>query len=85
LAASQYSPQSAAHCQWIVGRDTDLPVVIVLIAAPFGEMGSVNFAVSFYTGWPHSLDSEARQFRDIRRNPPRLNLMCGSLFALHEA
>src|SRR5262249_40481138 len=23
--------------------------------------GSVNFAVSFYTGWPHSLDSEGRR------------------------
>jgi hypothetical protein len=39
-------------CQWIVGRDTDLPVdpVIVFIAAPFRETGSANFAVSFYTG-----------------------------------
>jgi len=34
---------------WIVGCDTDLPVgpVIVFIAAPFREMGSPNFAVSF--------------------------------------
>jgi hypothetical protein len=47
-------PPTAApvDCQWIVGRDTDLPVdpVIVFIAAPFRETGSANFAVSFYTG-----------------------------------
>jgi hypothetical protein len=41
--------------------------IIVLIAAPFREMGSVNFAVSFYIGWPHSLDSEGR------RKPPWIN------------
>src|SRR5262249_54807982 len=35
-------------------------------AAPFREMGWANFAVSSYTGWPHSLDSEARQFGDVR-------------------
>jgi len=38
-------------------------------------MGSANFAVSFYTGWPHSLDSETRQLGDIGRNPPRLGRM----------
>ena len=32
------------------------------------ELGSANFAVSFYTGWPHSLDSEAPQLGDIRRH-----------------
>jgi len=61
-------------CRWIVGRETDLPAesVIIISAAPFREMGSANFAVSFYTGWPHSLDSEGRQLGDIRRDPPRL-------------
>jgi hypothetical protein len=43
-------------------------------AASFREMGSANFTVSSYTGWPHSLDSEARQFGDVHRNPPRLIL-----------
>jgi hypothetical protein len=38
------------------------------------ELGSANFAVSFYTGWPHSLDSEGRQlgFIAIRRRASSL-------------
>jgi len=31
-------------------------------------MGSVNFAVSFYAGWPHSLDNEGH-----RKLPPWIN------------
>ena len=69
-------------CRWIVGRDTDPPVgsVIVFIAAPFREMGSANFAVSFYTGWPLSLDSQARQLGDIRRDPTRLSRVYAGRF-----
>src|SRR5262249_41560275 len=85
-AAWRYSLRSAAPVdyRWIVGRDTDRPAgsVIVSSAAPFREMGSANFAVSFYTGWPHSLDSEAPQLGDIRRDPPRfvarLIVRCGA-------
>jgi len=42
-------------------KQTFLLVRLSFSAAPFREMGSANFAVSFCIGWPHSLDSEGRQ------------------------
>jgi hypothetical protein len=61
---------------WIVGglsgaRQTRLLVRSSYQCRPGSRAGIGKLAVSFYTGWPHSLDSEARQLGDIRRDPPR--------------